>query len=223
MARGRGRTATRPPRRLPGPDIARPGGSRGPRPHANPALAPRAYFASIRARTTSAAWQSESPAVNRMTNTSASRHGLSAGRPRAANSERRPPSSKERRARPASACTGRPSGTPPRDTHRLVWDRASRLALQRHRPNLARMFRVDPVYRAAQPATPSDIRQRYLAGTRTKPPSHDRTLRRTGRPKRSHEGNRSRPRFCGSEDASRCTFPGDKPAGVPFRTVVRLP
>ena len=47
---------------------------------------PSAYFQSIRARTASAAWRSESPSANCMTVTSASRHGLSAGRPRTANS-----------------------------------------------------------------------------------------------------------------------------------------
>src|ERR1043165_7478330 len=45
---------------------------------------PRAYFQSIRARTASAAWRSESPSVNCITVTSAKRHGLSAGRPRTA-------------------------------------------------------------------------------------------------------------------------------------------
>ena len=47
---------------------------------------PRAYIQSMRARTASAAWRSESPSANCMTVTSARRQGASAGRPRVANS-----------------------------------------------------------------------------------------------------------------------------------------
>jgi hypothetical protein len=45
---------------------------------------PNAYFQSIRLRTASAAWRSDSPSANCSTDTSASRAGESAGRPRTA-------------------------------------------------------------------------------------------------------------------------------------------
>jgi hypothetical protein len=46
---------------------------------------PDAYFQSIRPRTASAAWRSDRPSTNCSTNTSASRAGETAGRPRTAN------------------------------------------------------------------------------------------------------------------------------------------